>query len=611
MLGLLRLALVLGPLLVACACLRRTWLPGIGASMAVLVDAVGVLGGLIVGAELLGLFAFDRWWSLAILFMAVAAISVGVTRGRERAPADREGPRAVPPDHRRFSVYVAIAAVVVVAAQWAVLTADALGGGILSFDSLWYHLPFAAAIAQTGSVTHVVFTQADPFVAYYPANAELVHAVGLLALGNDFLSPLLNLGWLALALLAGWCLGRPWGSEPATLTAVCAVVSVPVLSATQPGSAFNDVAGLAALLAAMALLVNAEGAAGLLLVAGVALGLALGIKVTFAAPVVVLAVGRAWIAGAGRRPRDLALLGIPCLLAGGWWYLRALIDTGSPLGLSLHIGPLHLAGPSSPLADAASQTVISALSEPGLWGSRLAPGLHSAFGPVWPVLIVLTAAGIVAGLVLARSTVLRVLAVAALAAVLAYLVAPTGASAIEQETQLFAVNLRYLTPALVIAVPLAVMVTAELRPRWLLGFGGVLLAFVLVTQFDRQLWRSQPGRHAAFIFAVAAAAARGVGTDEAQTAVGSGVRCGSRRAGGGGGGRRAGGGAPLFFSALPDGPGQRRATRGHLPMGPGSGPRPGGAVRDGRAVSALWRPRQQPRHLPGRAGCAWRLSADS
>ena len=50
--------------------------------------------------------------------------------------------------------------------------------------------------------------------------------------------------------------------------------------------------------------------------AGLALGLALGTKFTFAAPVVVMVVGRAWIAGAGRRLRDLALLGLPCLLTG-------------------------------------------------------------------------------------------------------------------------------------------------------------------------------------------------------------------------------------------------------------------------------------------------------
>jgi hypothetical protein len=297
--------------------------------------------------------------------------------------------------------------------------------------------------------------------------------------------------------------GRRWRIEPATLTAGCAVLSVPVLSATQPGSAFNDIAGLAALMAGVALIVGAEAGTGILLVAGLALGLALGIKFTFAAPVVVMVVGRAWLAGSGRRLRDLALLGLPCLLTGGWWYLRALIDTGSPLGLSLHIGPLHLAGPNSPLANQLSQTVISALAKPHLWGQRLAAGLSSAFGPVWPVLVVLAVLGIVAGLVAPGRPIVRVLAAAGLVAALAYLVVPTGASAVERETQLFAVNLRYVTPALALGIFAGVLVVGQRRPRWVPGVGLLSLATVLATQFNGQLWPTQSARHAAFIVALA------------------------------------------------------------------------------------------------------------
>jgi hypothetical protein len=85
-----------------------------------------------------------------------------------------------------------VAAAVVVwlaVAQWALATADALGDGMFSFDVLWYQMPFAALFAQTGSVTAIQFTEADPFVAYYPATAELFHALGIVAWRNDFLSP--------------------------------------------------------------------------------------------------------------------------------------------------------------------------------------------------------------------------------------------------------------------------------------------------------------------------------------------------------------------------------------------------------------------------------------
>ena len=49
---------------------------------------------------------------------------------------------------------------VVVVAQWGLGTANALGGGMFNFDTLWYHMPFAAEYAQSGSVTAIHFTQA-------------------------------------------------------------------------------------------------------------------------------------------------------------------------------------------------------------------------------------------------------------------------------------------------------------------------------------------------------------------------------------------------------------------------------------------------------------------
>ena len=131
-------------------------------------------------------------------------------------------------DHSEISrLSPVFAAIAVVAGQWLLQTANALGAGMFNFDTLWYHMPFAARFAQTGSVTAVQFTQADPFVAYYPANSELFHSIGIIALHSDFLSPLLNLMWLAIALLASWCLGRPWRVARWTLVAGCLVVCLP------------------------------------------------------------------------------------------------------------------------------------------------------------------------------------------------------------------------------------------------------------------------------------------------------------------------------------------------------------------------------------------------
>ena len=64
----------------------------------------------------------------------------------------------------------------IVAAQWAGPTLLALDRGIYGGDSLWYHMPLAAHIAQTGSITGLLYT--DPLYLnwFYPQVSELIHA---------------------------------------------------------------------------------------------------------------------------------------------------------------------------------------------------------------------------------------------------------------------------------------------------------------------------------------------------------------------------------------------------------------------------------------------------
>jgi hypothetical protein len=98
---------------------------------------------------------------------------------------------------------------------------------------------------------------------------------------------------------------------------------------------------------------------------------------------------------------------------------------------------------------------------------------------------------------------LRVIAAGGIVAVLAYLVFPTGASAIEQQTQLFAVNLRYATPAIAIGLLLAVVVFTDGRPHLVTPLAVLMLAVVLATQLQAQLWPRQTARHVAFLVAAA------------------------------------------------------------------------------------------------------------
>ncbi len=134
--------------------------------------------------------------------------------------------------------------------------------------------------------------------------------MGLIAFGNDFLSPFLNLGWLALALGSGWLLGKRWGVAPLTLAAVAVVCSLSVFSTTQPGETFNDIVGLAMLLAGVALLSGRDRGELELVAAGTALGLAVGTKYTFVVPAVVVLIGTPFLSGERR------------LRAVGWFWRR-------------------------------------------------------------------------------------------------------------------------------------------------------------------------------------------------------------------------------------------------------------------------------------------------
>ena len=185
---------------------------------------------------------------------------------------------------------------------------------MLTFDTLWYHGPFAARIAEEGSVWGLHFT--DPLYLnwFYPENSELLHATGISLFDRDLFSPLVNFGWLGVALLAAWCIGRPYGVAPLSLVAVALTLDIGPMVPREAGTPANDIAPVALLLAAAAVLINAAAQAraataaartfhsggpplrgllptGALLVAGLAMGLALGTKLTIAGGVAAMAVG--------------------------------------------------------------------------------------------------------------------------------------------------------------------------------------------------------------------------------------------------------------------------------------------------------------------------------
>jgi hypothetical protein len=468
---------------------RRAALPGWTGAPAVLADTVLAIGILIVLAELLGLFGILDG---ILLFAGCLIIGGGalrlepmliragaaVMRGRATArpvsdwgkaeeAAEREAPAI-----GRIEIGVAVAIALVVAAQWAGPTLLALDRGIYGGDSLWYHMPLAAHIAQDGSVTGLLYT--DPLYLnwFYPQVSELLHGGGILLFGNDFLSPLLNLAWLGLALFAGWCIGRPYGTGATSMAAVASVMAADLLFSRQPGNANNDVVAIALFLAAAAILLNtrwpdwvpgrastedeeedvspaAELPVGPLLVAGLAAGLALGTKLTVVPPVLALTAGVIWIAGAGSRLRAAATWIGGLLLGGGYWYIRNLIVSGNPFPWQ-DIGPISHA---EALQGRDPYSIAHYLTDTDVWGRFFTPALEERLGDLWPAYLVLAVIAVV--LVLWRGgRVERMLAVVAALSAIAYLFIPLGASGPEGSPVGFRLNIRYLAPGLILALTL-------------------------------------------------------------------------------------------------------------------------------------------------------------
>jgi hypothetical protein len=287
-LGVVLLAVLALSLGFSAVCLRRRLMPEWDGAPGLLVEAILGVALLIWLSELLGvlnLFYTGTLVASALVFAAAVAFGPRVlSRRHPPATAPPAGEASLPeggvdlgdrPEeqlHRRGGgtksatgpagpgamSLVAVAVIAVVFAHWGLTTADALNRGIFNFDSLWYHMPFAAEMAKSHSVTGLHYTETVFTNWFYPQNSELLHSVGILLTHRDTLSLFLNFGWLAIAFLAAWCIGRPYGRGPLTVVAAGVLLECHTLVVREPGAAKNDLMAAALLLAAIAILVNAK-----------------------------------------------------------------------------------------------------------------------------------------------------------------------------------------------------------------------------------------------------------------------------------------------------------------------------------------------------------------
>ena len=249
--------------------LRRRLLPAWEGAPARLVEIVVAVALLTWIAELLGTFTLFYAGTLVgacVLLALVTALSpaggggAGVPRGAEAPPAPSTVGDAAPTGpagQSGWQLLIMVGVIALVFGHWALTTKHALDRGIFNFDSLWYHLPFAADMVQSHSVTGMHYVDTVFTNWFYPQNSELLHAVGMLLTGRDTLSLFINYGWLVVAFLAAWCVGRPYGKGHLSVVAAAIVLECHILVVREPGAAKNDLMAAALLLAAIAILVNA------------------------------------------------------------------------------------------------------------------------------------------------------------------------------------------------------------------------------------------------------------------------------------------------------------------------------------------------------------------
>ena len=511
-LGVAALAVICSALALVAVAIRRRVLPDWDGAPARLAEAVIGLAALIAILELLGavgLFAFVP--------VVLASIVVGFASRRRgaslrSASVGPSGPVLTRADFLLTGLAILAASAVI--AEWGALTIQSYDVGIRGFDSLWYHLPWAASFAQTGNIVSLRFTDVEYLTAFYPATAEVLHGLGIVLLGRDTLSPGLNLLWLGLTFLAAYCIGRPRGVGAGTLLGAAVAMATSMMDYSQAGAAANDVVAVFFLLAAVAFLINDADRPAALILAAVAAGLAVGVKLTVLGPVLGLTIGVVAIAPRGERLRTAALWLGPLIVAGGYWYVRNLIAVGNPLPWS-SLGVLPT--PAAPLQQSTGFSVAHYLTSGHFWSAFAQPALASGLGGWWWAVLAGAVIGPLLCLLPSRlgdnsriarvisqpaDRTVRMLGAVALFSLAAYVITPETAAGPAGNPLGFAFNLRYLAPALTLCLVVLPLAPAFESPPARIALTIALAAVLAATVAQPDLWPAHtPG---AVFIAVAA-----------------------------------------------------------------------------------------------------------
>ncbi len=238
--------------------------------------------------------------------------------------------------------------------------------------------------------------------------------------------------------------------------------------------------------------------------AGLAVGLAAGTKVTALAMAAALSVAVLVLAPRGRRWAAAAWWFVPALLAGGYWYLRNLIVAGNPLPAVERLGPISLPHPERLQVGRPDFSIAHYATDTDVWRHYFFPGLHDAFGALWPLVVGGAVLAALLALLSGRDRVVRAMGAVVLFGFVAYLFTPLSAAGADGAPEAFGINLRYVYGAVIAGLALVPLprLFDDRRRQW--GLLGVLLIVLLLSDRADTVVRD-PARP----FALALVAARG------------------------------------------------------------------------------------------------------
>ncbi len=165
------------------------------------------------------------------------------------------------------------------------------------------------------------------------------------------------------------------------------------------------------------------------------------------------------LAPAGRRWAAAGWWFVPALLGGGYWYLRNLIVAGNPLPQATSIGPISLPHPERLQEGRPDFSIVHYATDTGVWRDYFEPGLHQAFGALWPLVIAAAIAGGLLALLRGQDTIIRWVGGVALLGLVAYVFTPLSAAGADGAPVGFGINIRYVIPPLLLGLVLLPLAT--------------------------------------------------------------------------------------------------------------------------------------------------------